>query len=118
MDRELEKYHLANAAMDKLIGELRVKLDAMQASGSLQRSAVKQAAATVVQFKRDISACVEHIQVSQPRLLLLPPTLLFFYLREILKISDRFSFDPIKVRILEDFGFEVEGFFSHHFFFA
>jgi hypothetical protein len=63
MDRELERYHTSNAAMDLLIGDLRGKLDAMQAAAAAQRSAVKQGRALEAACKADLYECVQHIQV-------------------------------------------------------
>jgi len=67
MDRELEKYHTSNALMDGLIGDLRKKLDGMQARVSSQRSNLKQSRAHVHALKADLYGCVQQIQ--EPKLL-------------------------------------------------
>ena len=61
MDHELEQYHKSNAALDLMIGELRLKMDGMQREIDDQREALGAGAGTLQRFRTDLRECVQHV---------------------------------------------------------
>ncbi|CAB1098866.1 unnamed protein product [Ectocarpus sp. CCAP 1310/34] len=62
MDRELEQFHNSNAQLDLLIGELREKLDGMQAQNLDQRKRIADQEASRGRLQKELYECVQHIQ--------------------------------------------------------
>jgi WD40 repeat protein len=62
MDGELEQFHNSNAGLDGIIGELRAKLDAMQAEITSQRRHLANYETRASRIKKDLHECVQHIQ--------------------------------------------------------
>ena len=63
MDEELESYHKSNAELDKMIGELRDKLDEMQKSIMIKRREIGDEKGNILKMKNDLYDCVQHVQV-------------------------------------------------------
>ena len=62
MDLELEQYHKWNAALDLMIGELRLKLDGMSKELSQQKSLIKAGEAYTRKFRRDLAMCAAGVE--------------------------------------------------------
>ena len=62
MDLELEQYHKSNAALDLMIGELRLKLDGMSKELSQQKSLIKAGESYTRKFRRDLAMCAAGVE--------------------------------------------------------
>merc|ERR1712097_28298 len=62
MDQELEQYHKSNAALDLMIGELRLKLDGMSKELSQQKSLIKAGESYTRKFRRDLAMCAAGVE--------------------------------------------------------
>lgn len=62
MDTELERYHKSNAALDTLIGDLRAKIDALQAEVKGKRMQAKALENTIETCRSDVQTAIAHIQ--------------------------------------------------------
>ena len=56
MDQELEQYHKSNAALDLMIGELRLKMEGMQVELDEQKKKLKEAEDIIAVFSTDLHA--------------------------------------------------------------
>merc|ERR1711898_56130 len=62
MDLELEQYHKSNAALDLMIGELRLKLDGMSKELSQQKSLIKAGESYSRKFRRYLAMCAAGVE--------------------------------------------------------
>ena len=62
MDLELEQYHKSNAALDLMIGELRLKLDGMSKELSQQKALIKAGESYTRKFSRDLAMCAASME--------------------------------------------------------
>ena len=62
MDLELEQYHKSNAALDLMIGELRLKLDGMSKELSQQKALIKAGESYTRKFRRDLAMCAAGVE--------------------------------------------------------
>ena len=62
MDLELEQYHKSNAALDLMIGELRLKLDGMSKELAQQKSLIKAGESYTRKFRRDLAMCAAGVE--------------------------------------------------------
>ena len=62
MDQELEQYHKSNAALDLMIGELRLKMEGMQVELDEQKVKLKEAGEIIASFSTDLHALYQDIE--------------------------------------------------------
>ena len=61
MDQELEQYHKSNAALDLMIGELRLKMEGMQVELDEQKLKLKEAGEIIASFSADLHSLYQDI---------------------------------------------------------
>ena len=62
MDQELEQYHKSNAALDLMIGELRLKMEGMQKEMDEQQEQLGEGEGLMHRFRTDLHGCVQRMQ--------------------------------------------------------
>jgi chromosome segregation ATPase len=66
MDLELEQYHKSNAALDLMIGELKLKIDGIQRETDSSDAALRASQAYLVRFRGDLKVCAQSLGQYKP----------------------------------------------------
>jgi len=66
MDLELEQYHKSNAALDLMIGELKLKIDGIQREADSSDAALRASQAYLVRFRGDLKVCAQSLGQYKP----------------------------------------------------
>merc|ERR1712167_562636 len=61
MDQELQQYHKSNAALDLMIGELKLKMDGMNKETEEQKRQIGDGDSLISRFKNDPSETAQHL---------------------------------------------------------
>merc|ERR1712139_87302 len=61
MDQELQQYHKSNAALDLMIGELKLKMDGMNKETEEQKRQIGDGDSLISRFKNDLSDTAQHL---------------------------------------------------------